>query len=144
MGLEMQVRTPNLVPGHHIASRTDRGWAEPGVATDFQFDCTIDGRPVKIISIVDEHTREARPAMRSSCSLLSVINCEAEFDPAALPMSWTTDRCLIDQRRRCQSCLRLAGRVVSPASAAPVRRPGSLEIGNDSGSVTVLLSMINS
>jgi putative transposase len=26
---------------------------------DFQFDSTTDGRPVKIVSIVDEHTREA-------------------------------------------------------------------------------------
>jgi putative transposase len=25
---------------------------------DFQFDATTDGRPVKIVSIVDEHTRE--------------------------------------------------------------------------------------
>jgi putative transposase len=27
-------------------------------AADFQFDATTDGRPVKIVSIVDEHTRE--------------------------------------------------------------------------------------
>lgn len=27
-------------------------------AIDFQFDATDDGRPVKIVSIVDEHTRE--------------------------------------------------------------------------------------
>ena len=27
-------------------------------AVDFQFDATTDGRPVKIVSIVDEHTRE--------------------------------------------------------------------------------------
>jgi putative transposase len=26
--------------------------------TDFQFDATTDGRPIKIVSIVDEHTRE--------------------------------------------------------------------------------------
>ena len=25
---------------------------------DFQFDATTDGRPIKIVSIVDEHTRE--------------------------------------------------------------------------------------
>lgn len=28
-------------------------------ALDFQFDATTDGRPVKILSILDEHTREA-------------------------------------------------------------------------------------
>ncbi len=27
-------------------------------AVDFQFDSTTDGRPVKIASIIDEHTRE--------------------------------------------------------------------------------------
>ena len=27
-------------------------------AVDFQFDATTDGRPLKIVSIVDEHTRE--------------------------------------------------------------------------------------
>src|SRR6185437_4394249 len=27
-------------------------------AVDFQFDATTDGRPIKIVSIVDEHTRE--------------------------------------------------------------------------------------
>jgi putative transposase len=27
-------------------------------AVDFQFDVTTDGRPVKIVSVVDEHTRE--------------------------------------------------------------------------------------
>jgi putative transposase len=27
-------------------------------AVDFQFDLTTDGRPIKIVSIVDEHTRE--------------------------------------------------------------------------------------
>ncbi len=27
-------------------------------AVDFQFDATTDGRPVKIVSIIDEHTRE--------------------------------------------------------------------------------------
>jgi putative transposase len=27
-------------------------------AADFQFDATTDGRPIKIVSIIDEHTRE--------------------------------------------------------------------------------------
>ncbi|MGY1962584.1 IS3 family transposase [Nocardia gipuzkoensis] len=35
------------------ADAPNRVWA-----TDFQFDATDDGRPVKIVSIVDEHTRE--------------------------------------------------------------------------------------
>jgi putative transposase len=35
------------------ADAPDRVWA-----VDFQFDVTADGRPIKIVSIVDEHTRE--------------------------------------------------------------------------------------
>jgi putative transposase len=36
-----------------IADAPNRVWA-----VDFQFDVTTDGRPIKIVSIVDEHTRE--------------------------------------------------------------------------------------
>jgi transposase InsO family protein len=32
-------------------------------AVDFQFDVTTDGRPVKIVSIIDEHTRECLGGM---------------------------------------------------------------------------------
>jgi putative transposase len=35
------------------ADAPNRVWA-----VDFQFDATTDGRPVKIVSIIDEHTRE--------------------------------------------------------------------------------------
>src|ERR1700742_1332928 len=36
-----------------VADAPNRVWA-----VDFQFDASTDGRPVKIVSIVDEHTRE--------------------------------------------------------------------------------------
>ena len=36
-----------------VADVPNRVWA-----VDFQFDSTTDGRPVKIVSIIDEHTRE--------------------------------------------------------------------------------------
>lgn len=32
-------------------------------AADFQFDATIDGRPIKLVSIIDEHTRECLGGM---------------------------------------------------------------------------------
>lgn len=35
-------------------------------AIDFQFDSTTDGRPVKILSVVDEHTRECL-GLRDEC-----------------------------------------------------------------------------
>jgi transposase InsO family protein len=41
--------TPNLP----VADAPNKVWA-----VDFQFDATTDGRPIKIASIVDEHTRE--------------------------------------------------------------------------------------
>jgi putative transposase len=44
------VSTAGLRP---VADAPNRVWA-----VDFQFDATTDGRPVKIVSIVDEHTRE--------------------------------------------------------------------------------------
>ena len=34
-------------------------------AMDFQFDHTIDGKQVKMLNIIDEHTREARPSEES-------------------------------------------------------------------------------
>ncbi len=33
--------------------------AGPDVALDFQFDVTVDGRQVRFLNIIDEHTREA-------------------------------------------------------------------------------------
>ena len=39
--------------GAPAADAPDRVWA-----VDFQFDTTSDGRPIKIVSILDEHTRE--------------------------------------------------------------------------------------
>ena len=43
----------STAPDHPTAAAPNRVWA-----VDFQFDTTTDGRPVKIVSIVDEHTRE--------------------------------------------------------------------------------------
>jgi transposase InsO family protein len=43
----------STAPDHPIADAPNKVWA-----VDFQFDSTTDGRPVKIVSIVDEHTRE--------------------------------------------------------------------------------------
>ena len=40
-------------PGLPKADAPNRVWA-----VDFQFDATTDGRPIKLVSIIDEHTRE--------------------------------------------------------------------------------------
>lgn len=41
-----------------IADAPNRVWA-----VDFRFDVTTDGRPIKIVSIVDKHTRECLGGM---------------------------------------------------------------------------------
>jgi hypothetical protein len=41
-----------------VADAPDRVWA-----VDFEFDVTTDGRPIKIVSIIDEHTRECLGGM---------------------------------------------------------------------------------
>jgi putative transposase len=43
----------STTPNPPTADAPNKVWA-----VDFQFDSTSDGRPVKIVSIVDEHTRE--------------------------------------------------------------------------------------
>ena len=45
-----------------VADAPNRVWA-----VDFQFDATTDGRPVKIVSIVDEHTRECLGGLVEHC-----------------------------------------------------------------------------
>ena len=43
----------STTPDPPKADAPNRVWA-----VDFQFDATTDGRPIKIVSIIDEHTRE--------------------------------------------------------------------------------------
>jgi len=40
-------------PNLPVADAPNKVWA-----VDFQFDATTDGRPIKIATVVDEHTRE--------------------------------------------------------------------------------------
>ncbi len=43
----------STTPNPPVADGPNRVWA-----VDFQFDATTDGRPIKLVSIIDEHTRE--------------------------------------------------------------------------------------
>lgn len=48
----------------HRSANGDRGCTPNRVwAVDFQFDSTTDGPPIKIVSIIDEHTRECLGGM---------------------------------------------------------------------------------
>ena len=48
----------SITPPTVVADRPDRVWA-----VDFQFDVTTNGWPIKIVSIIDEHTRECLGGM---------------------------------------------------------------------------------
>ena len=48
----------STAPDPVIADAPNRGWA-----VDFQFDATTNGRPIKVVSIIDEHTRECLGGM---------------------------------------------------------------------------------
>jgi putative transposase len=59
-GLRVPQRRRRKRPGITTAASVPAADAPNRVwAVDFQFDSTTDGRPVKIVSIVDERTREA-------------------------------------------------------------------------------------
>ena len=51
-------RGSSTAPPTVTADAPNRVWA-----VDFQFDSTTDGRPIKIVSIIDEHTRECLGGM---------------------------------------------------------------------------------
>jgi putative transposase len=51
-------RGSSTAPPAVVADAPNRVWA-----VDFQFDSTTDGRPIKIVAIVDEHTRECLGGM---------------------------------------------------------------------------------
>jgi transposase InsO family protein len=58
-GLRVPIRRRRKRLGSSTAPDTPKADAPNRVwAVDFQFDSTTDGRPVKIASIIDEHTRE--------------------------------------------------------------------------------------
>jgi putative transposase len=48
----------STAPPQVSADAPNRVWA-----MDFQFDSTTDARPIKIVSIIDEHTRECLGGM---------------------------------------------------------------------------------
>ncbi len=63
-GLQVRIRSPRKRAG--VSSIPPIEADAPNVvwAIDFQFDSTIDGKAIKIASMVDEHTR---------CSLLNIV-----------------------------------------------------------------------
>jgi putative transposase len=58
-GLQVPVRSPRKRAGAATAPQVAADAPEVVWALDFQFDSTIDGKPIKIASMTDEHTRES-------------------------------------------------------------------------------------
>ena len=70
----------STAPPTVTADAPNRVWA-----VDFQFDVTTDGRPIKIVSIVDEHTREG------TVTLIGMSSGAVSFGAAAMDQLWGVD-----------------------------------------------------
>ena len=58
-GLQVPVRSPRKRAGAATAPQVAADAPKVVWALDFQFDSTIDGKAIKIASMIDEHTRES-------------------------------------------------------------------------------------
>ncbi len=58
-GLQVRAHAPRKRAGSSSAPSVDADAPKVVWALDFQFDSTVDGRAVKIASMIDEHTRES-------------------------------------------------------------------------------------
>jgi putative transposase len=59
-GLQVRAHSPRKRAGCSTTPLADTNAPKVVWALDFQFDSTVDGRAVKIASMIDEHTRESR------------------------------------------------------------------------------------
>jgi transposase InsO family protein len=107
-------------------------------AVDFQFDATTDGRPIKIVSIIDEHTRECLGGLversitgedlldeldriAAGRSYPAVLRCDHGPEPACQAMAdWArvTCRAVVHPARR--ALAQRLGRVVQQPDPRPM------------------------
>jgi len=96
-----------------------------GLGRDFQFDATTNGCPIKIVSVVDEHTRErlGGPVDRSIAvedlidgGYPAVLRCGPELAYAAMA-DWAGER-------EAAQALRRTRRESPPQIGVPHERPG--------------------
>src|SRR6478672_3247620 len=103
-GLQVRVHSPRKRAG--VSSIPPIEADAPNVvwAIDFQFDSTVDGKAIKIASMIDEHTRESllHVVERSITAEHLVTELEAVFAAAGGPpkvlrmdnaQSWVLERC---------------------------------------------------
>ena len=103
----------STAPDTATADAPNRVWA-----VDFQIDSTTDGRPAKIVSIVDEHTREClRGLVERSITADRLIN---ELDRLADQRGYPTVlRCDNGPELACTAMADWAGERVGPAFIPP-------------------------
>lgn len=76
----------STAPDSVVAQAPNRVWA-----VDFQFDVTTDGRPIKIVSIIDEHTRECLGGLveRSITGEHLIAELDRLAAPNGAPTRWS-------------------------------------------------------
>ena len=86
-GLRVKVNSPRKRAGVSSIPPVDADAPNVVWATDFQFDSTIDGKAIKIASMLDEHTCESllHVVERSITAERLVIELEDAFDAAGGP-----------------------------------------------------------
>ena len=86
-GLQVPVRSPRKRAGAATAPQVAADAPKVVWALDFQFDSTIDGKAIKIASMIDEHTRESLLNLveRSITAERLVTELEAVFAAAGGP-----------------------------------------------------------
>lgn len=87
-GLQVPVRSPRKRAGISSVPRVHADAPRVVWAIDFQFDSTIDGKAVKIASMIDEHTRESLLHLveRSITAPRLVIELDEVFAVHGMPM----------------------------------------------------------
>ena len=73
------MQTCRTVRGVGEGRRAQQVWA-----VDFQFDATTDGRTIKIVSIVDEHTRECLGGLVERSVTADVLIKKRTASPASV------------------------------------------------------------
>ena len=97
-------------PGSVTATRPDQVWA-----LDYIFDATADGRPIKILNVTDEHTREAL-----ACVAARSINADQTVDVLDnLVAAAGTDTATHPLRQRPRTRRRHAPRLVPLRGTSP-------------------------
>ena len=119
------------MPGRlHRSRDADGGCAKPGVSRGLPVDATNDGRPIKIVSIIDEHTRECLGGLVDRSVTADVLI--DELDRLATSRGYpSVVRCDNGPELACDAMADWAGERVGLAFIPP-GQPGATDTSNRS------------